>query len=158
MVRTYNGTLTVDSDDPDGDTVVALTGEGADLCDICSGLISVDTGGDPYTMDSFVSILGLPATEQVTISNVGDMDLDVSDVYVNNDTLSTCGTFTITGWRGATTLSPGGSTRFEVAYRASSVCVEVPLTSLDQNVIHILSDDPSQSDYVIELSAIGLNG
>jgi len=156
-VRSYSTTLTVESDDPAGNTVIALQGEGADLCDICSGLIDVDTGGDPYTMDTFVSILGLPSSATAVITNVGDMDLSVSDVYVNNDTLATCGSFRISGWTGARTLSPGATTRFEVSYTATSVCVEVPLASLDQNVVHILSDDPSQPDYVIELSAIGLN-
>jgi hypothetical protein len=157
-IRTYNGTLSVTSDDPDGAVVVALTGEGADLCGVCSGLISVDTGGDPYTIDSFVSVLGFPSSVNVTVTNVGDMDLAVSDVYVNNDTLATCGTFSVSGWRGAATLTPGGSSRFTVDYRASSVCLEVPLTALDQNVLHILSDDPSQGDYVVELSGVGING
>ena len=138
-------------------STASLNGEGADLCDVCSGIISVDTGGDPYTLDSFVSIFGIPATETVVISNIGDMDLSVSDVYVNNDTVSTCGDFSIAGWRGATVLAAGDTARFEVSYRATSVCVEVPLTAFDENVIHILSDDPSQPDYVIELSAIGLN-
>lgn len=156
-LRTYAATLTVTSDDPDGPTTVSLAGEGADLCDVCSGIISVDTGGDPYTIDSFISILGAPSSVTVEISNIGDMDLNVSDVYVNNDTVSTCGDFTIAGWRGAVAIAPGGTTLFQVTYRATSVCVELPLASFDENVVHILSDDPSQSDYVIELSAIGIN-
>ena len=156
-IRTYNGTLTVTSDDPDGASTVTLTGEGADLCDVCSGIIDVDTGGDPYTLDSFISILGIPSSATVEISNIGDMDLSVSDVYVNNDTVSTCGDFTIVGWRGATVLAPGDAALFQVSYRATSVCVEVPLTAFDENVVHILSDDPSQPDYIIELSAIGIN-
>lgn len=149
--RAYSTDLDFQSDDPSNPHLrIALEGEGADLCDVCSGLISVDTGGDPYAVTDFYSLLGTPDRRTWTISNIGDMDLEVYDVYVNNDSLAPCGTFTLT-FSGATTLAPGRSVSFQISYAATDVCLDIPQAAFDMNVVHILTDDPSQGDYVIEV-------
>ena len=55
-----------------------------------------------------------------------------------------------------TALAPTDGFAFDLTYTATGLCADLPLASFDQNVVHILSDDPSQSDYIIELSGIGI--
>lgn len=154
---TYSGTITLVSDDTEAPEVdIAVEGEGVDLCDICSPLIDVDTGADPYAITDFFSLFGSTDTRTITIQNVGDMDLEVTDVLVNNDTLASCGSFTVGGWGAAETLGPYETTSFTISYRASESCLEVAQAAFDMNVAHILSDDPSQGDWIIELSGAGL--
>lgn len=154
-VGTFNGVLEVLSDDPDSPTLrVPLTGEGADLCSVCSGLIDVDAGADPYTME-FYALGPFDDEQEIIVQNVGDMDLAVSDVYVNNDSIFTCGTFTLSGWRTAQTLAPNDSLSFSITYSVTGLCADVPNGTLDWNILHILSDDPSQGDYEIDLTGVG---
>lgn len=154
--KSYTAKATLTTDDPDeGRVDIALTGEGVNLCDICSPLIDVDTGGsDPYSITDFNTLLG-PDKRTITIQNVGDKDLNVSDVSVNNDFISTCGTFTLGGWTGAKTVKPYGTTTFNVTYSTTSGCLDVAQQSLDANVIHILSNDPGEPDYVIGIGGLG---
>lgn len=149
--RAYSTEVDIQSDDPDSPhTWLSLEGEGADLCSICSGLVSVDTGGDPYSVTDFYSLLGTADRRTWTIRNAGDMDLEVRDVYVNNDVLAPCGTFTL-NFGGATTLRAGSSTTFQISYQATDVCLDVPQSAFDMNVVHVLTDDPSQPNYVIDV-------
>ncbi|MFZ5475203.1 MAG: choice-of-anchor D domain-containing protein [Myxococcota bacterium] len=151
---TYGADLVVTSDA--GDATSSLTGEGVDRCDICSPIIDVDTGGDPYSMTDFFSFNGSTDSKTVTVQNVGDLDLEVSNVLVNNDAIATCGEFAIGGWSGAITLAPWDSTAFTIEYTADGSCLDVPYPSFDANVVHILSDDPGTSDWVIEVGGAGL--
>ncbi|MFN7144285.1 MAG: choice-of-anchor D domain-containing protein [Myxococcota bacterium] len=154
----YTGTITILSDDPDTpEKTIAVEGTGVDMCDICAPLIDVDTGGSSSTsMTDFVSFLGAADTRTITIRNLGDMDLVVSDVIVNNDVIATCGSFTLGGWSSARTLAPGGTASFTLSYRATETCLDLPSTTFDTNVVHILSNDPSASDWVIELQGTRL--
>jgi hypothetical protein len=157
VATSYTASVTVASTDPDTPSLtIPLEGEGVDLCDICAPVIDVDTGGEPYAISDFASVFGSTDTRTVTIQNIGDQDLDVTDVIVNNDTLSTPGTFTVGGWRGPVTLSAYDTTSFTISFRATSSCVEIAQASFDMNVVHILSNDPTQGDWVIELSGLGL--
>jgi hypothetical protein len=137
---------------------ISLQGDGVDLCDICSPLIEVETGGDPYTIDDFfsVSALNLADERTVTIENVGDEDLVVSNVSVTNDPIFTCGEFSVSGWGSAETLRPSDTTSFTIAYLASGTCVEAANAGMDWNILHILSNDPSQGDWMIELGGAGI--
>lgn len=151
----YSAELVVETDLTPANYTAALTGTGSDLCSVCSGLIRVETGGDPYSVTDFFSLGGSPDSRSWSIHNDGDMDLTVSSVTVNNDFISTCGSFSISSFSGPKTVPPSGSTNFTIAYSGSS-CIDLPQASLDANVVHILSDDPSQGDYVIEVGGIGL--
>jgi hypothetical protein len=155
---TYTGTIVVSSDDPNTpDLEIAVDGAGVDLCDVCAPIIDVDTGSSPYAItDFFYSSFTGTDTRTLTVQNIGDMDLEVTDVYVKNDTLASCGTFTVGGWTSAKTLAPYATTSFTLAYRATGSCVEVAQSAFDMNVLHILSNDPTQDDWVVELSGLAL--
>ncbi len=158
--KTYSANLELVSDDPNAaKTKIALSGKGEDLCDVCSPLITVDTGSSSdYAIDDFFSISSLSTEDArtVTVGNDGDEDLDISDIVVNNDYLAPAGTFRLSGSHGASTVAPGRTITFTITFSASDSCIEAPLRELDTNLVHIYSNDPVESDYVIELSGIGL--
>lgn len=151
--RTYSASLVLHTDQTPAEVSAALTGTGTDACSICSPILEVDTDGDPT---AFVSLFGLPDAHTWRVSNAGDMDLTVSSVTVNNDSLSTCGDFTVSGFSGPKVVAPAGVTTFTVSYLATSSCLDIPQGLLDANVVHIRSDDPAQRDYVIEVGGTGL--
>ncbi len=136
---------------------VPVTGESDDICDICAPMISVDTGGDAYAMSFFcLSMLGLPDTQTVNITNSGDQTLTIRDVYVNNDALATAGTFS-TSWGGsAVTLAPWQRREIQVSFIATGTALEVAYPTFDMNILHILSDAANEPDYAIQLSATGI--
>ncbi len=151
----YSAKLTIESDDPDEHNLdVALSGGGEEGCTVCAPRIEVDTGADPYAITDFAAWFG-PDTRTIVVSNDGDQVLTVNSVYVNNDMFSTCGEFYVSGWGGMTSLAPGDSTSFSLTYDAVAECIELAWKSLDQNVLHIISNDPAEPDYVIELQASG---
>ena len=80
------------------------------------------------------------------------MDLDITAVNVTNDWLGLFGSFTST-WAGPVTLVPGGVSVVAIDYVATSPAVEEADLATDQNVVHILSTDPTRPDWVVELSA-----
>lgn len=150
--KSYSNTLTVTSDDARTPRVSAsLRGTAHDRCDICAPILSVSSGAsDPHSITDFNATFG-PDTRTITLDNDGDQPLEVSNVVVNNDSLSPCGTFSVGGWRGATTVPAFGSTDFSITYTASGDCWDVPQEGFDANVCHILSNDPAEPDWVIEL-------
>lgn len=155
----YSGTITLVSDDPDTpELAIAVEGTGVNLCDICSPLIDVDTGGSSPTeiTDFFYTSFTGPDERTVTIWNVGDEDLEVSAVTVNNDVLSPSGTFSVGGIRTPVTIAPYGSDTFTITFTATDTTVEVGQAGLDMNVVHILSNDPTAGDWVISLGGIAL--
>jgi len=144
----YTETVTVQTDA--GDKNIAVTGTGEDACTVCAPAISVDTGGSPTSMD-FVSLIGIPDSQTVRISNVGDEDLIVRNVYATNDPIGS-GDFDVS-FSGSTTLAPGDRTSVTVTFTCPDVCLlEMTSLSADWNILHIESDDPSTSDYKIELN------
>jgi hypothetical protein len=156
--KAYSANLVLKSDDPGAPkTTLAMSGTGEDQCDVCSPRIDVNTGSSSdYEITDFVSAFGTKDSRTVTIGNDGDMDLDVTGVQVKNDFLQTCGTFTVSGWKGATSVKPGRTTTFTVTYEATDTCLDVPQKAIDANVVHILSNDPAEPDYIIELGGLGL--
>lgn len=155
--RAYTGDLVVDTDLTPSSYSASLTGTGADLCSICAPQINVNTaGGDPYSVTDFFSLYGSTDTRTWTIHNTGDMDLTVTSVVVNNDFISTCGTFAISGFTGPETVAPAAATSFEIAYTTTGSCLELDLSSIDANVVHIRSNDSSEGDYVIVVGGSGL--
>jgi hypothetical protein len=154
-VRT-TATLTLLTDGAAQPTI-EVVGEGYDFCDVCAPVIAVDTGGSSgHTMDGFVSLLGSTDTKTLLIQNEGDEDLVISRIEVKNDAIATCGSFSLSSTAGAT-LVPWDTMSVEVSYKATETCLEVANTTFDSNVLHIYNNDPSETDYIIELGAVGIS-
>ncbi len=150
--------LTFESDVPGEERlVVPITGESDDICEICAPWISVDTGGEAYSMSfSALSMPPWPDTQTVRITNSGDQTLTIRDVYVNNDTLAPDGSFS-TNWRGSSvSLEPWEQTTVEVTYSATGTAWDLPYELTDQNILHILSDAANEPDYAIQLNGFAL--
>jgi hypothetical protein len=152
----YVGELVVQTDQEPAEISAALTGTGTDTCTGCLPRIRVDTGGDAYSVTDFFSFLGAEDSRTWTIENTGDADLVVSSVTVNNDSISTCGEFVISRFTGPKTVPPSGSTTFSISYSVTSNCADLPQGAFDANVVHVLSNDRSESDYVIEVGGLGV--
>jgi hypothetical protein len=156
---TLSATVTIDTDD--ADVEIPITGDCEDLCDVCTPLINVSTGGSSaYTIDDFsgIAMAGFNEdTRSITIQNVGDGEdpLVVTDVYVYNDSLFLGGTFT-EDYSGTSTLDTYDSTTFNITFTVTDTTVEYADATTDTNVLHIISNDPYQADYQIQLSGIGL--
>jgi|GEM_PF-1281383 len=116
-------------------------------CDICAPIVTVSP--NPVAVNA---PLGCEQSETVSITNVGDQDLDISDIWVTNDSVIACGTFSLGSGSTTATLSPGSSTSIEVFFTATApLCTERANLSRDTNVLHI-QNNSGQPDYTVELS------
>lgn len=150
QARAYSGEMTVLSDDPDEPNLrVQLDGEGVDLCDICSPILEADVVALDYYI---VTLFGRTSTQSVSVSNVGDQDLEVRRVNISNDIIATCGTFT-SNFRNSQTLRPGATTSFDVTWSVTGSCLDIGY--VDMNVLEIESNDPS-SPWVIALTGTAI--
>lgn len=148
-----HGTATVVTDEPSIGGSVSLTGTGADLCDICAPQIYVSAG---YAIADFISLLGFPDQRNVQLQNTGDEPLEISAIYVKNDAQG--GDFTISGWSAASspvTIEPYQSYSFDLSYTATTLAFDLPNGGADENILHILSNDPNSPDWTVELTGIG---
>jgi hypothetical protein len=152
----YTGQLVLQTDLSPSEVSASLSGSGNDSCTGCAPRIRVDTGGDAYSVTDFFSFLGAEDSRTWTIENTGDADLIVSSVTVNNDSISTCGEFAISRFTGPKTVAPSASTTFSISYAVTSNCADLPQGAFDANVVHVLSNDRSESDYVIEVGGLGV--
>lgn len=150
QARAYSGEMTILSDDPDEGTLrVQLDGEGVDLCDICSPILEADVAALDYYI---VTLFGRTSTQSVSVTNVGDQDLEVRRVSITNDIIATCGTFT-SNFRNSQTLRPGSSTSFDVTWTVNGSCLDIGY--VDMNRLEIESNDPS-SPWVIALTGTAI--
>jgi hypothetical protein len=155
--KAYQGEAVIETDDPaQPELSVSLNGEGVDICTICAGIIQVNTGEDPYELTGFMSLSGQEDSRTVSVTNIGDQLLTVSSVTVLNDSIFPGGTFKITGLNTPMQLDPYEIGSFNVVYKAKGQGYELSIPELDMNVIHIISDDPYEPDYVIGLSGLAL--
>ncbi len=147
-----NATVTVTTDSEAAlETEINVSGEGFQACTVCAPVITVETGGsDSHTVE--VSDLGCSASATLVVQNEGDEDLELQDIDYSNDSVSSCGEFSVS-WGGATTLAPWETTNLTVEYEATEFCLEFAYDSLDQNILHIYSNDPAETDYAIGLTA-----
>jgi len=157
-LREYTGILDVDADVAEGGILIPMSGTGSDSsCDVCAPVLSVSTSSG--TTDSLdltpPSGMGCTANGAVTLYNSGDMPLSVPSLELNNDLISTCGTFSYS-WAGPLTLEPGTSGVIGVDFVATSTCMESTYPETDQNVMHIISNDPTTPDWVINLTGTAL--
>ncbi len=146
----YRGTVTISSDDADGDVQLSVSGTGATACTVCAPAMRVTTGGsDEHTMDQFW-VFGSPVTERLLIANDGDLDLRVSSVSIANDVI-TAGDFAA-DFRGAQTVAPGASLSVNVTYTpGDGLPYECPNADFGSNILTISSNDPSEPTYEIGL-------
>ncbi len=153
-VQTYTGTATLEVRLANDSVVyedISLSGEGTEPpCRICAPIMNVVTNQTPTTME-LVEFLGCEATENVTVTNSGDVDLVISSIYATNDAIQTCGTLSVTGTTSAT-VAPGTSTSFTVKYSATAFCTEVGVPDFDYNMVHILNNT-ANSDHKISVTA-----
>ena len=147
---TYVGEITFITEERlEEDVDVTLRGSGDEApCDICAPIIDVS----PRTLN-LDALLGCSETRSVTISNNGDRPLTVSAVNIVNDPIMTCGTFTRT-WGGAGTIGPGSSMSVSVTYSATSECFDYVDLDSDWNTMHIISNDPTDPDFSVELNGL----
>jgi len=133
------------------DVDMTVEGDGdAAPCEICAPIIDVSP-----TSLNLVALC--EASESVTVSNNGDRPLNVSAVTVTNDPLATCGTFS-RSWGGPRTLSPGESMPINVTYTIASgtdVCIDEFGVGDDWNTLHVISNDPSNPDFTVQLKGNG---
>ena len=151
--RDYVAIIDVETDGSDLQIPVTGTGGPPD-CEVCAPRLTVmSSSGTDSSLDLVPAfVLGCTANGTLTMENTGDQDLVISAVNVRNDLFGLLGTFSAT-WAGPVTLPPGGVSIAAIDYVTTSFAVEVADLATDQNVVHILSNDPSRPDWVIELSA-----
>jgi len=130
-----SGTLTFASDDPDEPTVdVALSGAPTPMPDI---------DVDPWTVDFGDVKVDNSAAEWVTITNVGDADLELFSCTRNGDP-----NFTISSNPQGSVLTPGSSVQMEVSF--------YPLAETSYvGTVDIASNDPVDAIVTVDLYGDG---
>lgn len=151
-IRSYSGTLTVETDS--GDLTASLRGEGTEPpCTICAPVMLM-TGGDT---DHSLSINDIFCSVQKTVSitNIGDEDLVLSGATVANDVVATCGAFSVVSG-GTGTVPPGGSTNLTVAYTATESCADFfdPIFGATNKMD--IANNSSENPYTVQLNATTL--
>ena len=150
----YSGdvTLSLDVSGTAGTLVIPVQGTGVEPpCEICAPIVSVSP--NPI---SVTAVLGCNESETVSITNVGDQDLEITDITVTNDSLIACGTFSLGSGATSATLSPGASTTIDVVFDATApLCTERPNLARDANIFHV-ENNSGQPDYTVEMSAFAL--
>jgi len=145
----FPASFTVETDINTGtDFEIALNGSAIEPdCEICTPSIQVNTpSGDEHLMN-FLSIYNFPDEQLISIQNLSDVEMTISDAYISNDTQG--GTFSLAF--SPVTLGPWETTSAAVSFTCPEICLEYPNPISDTNILHILSDDPTESDYQVEL-------
>ena len=78
---------------------------------------------------------------------MSDVELDISDMYLSNDGQG--GDFSVNF--SPVVLGPWETTAATVSFVCPELCFEYPNAFSDTNILHIISNDPSESDHQIEL-------
>ncbi len=151
----HTGTATLIVDDPaQPQLTVSLSGRGEYQCTVCAPLISTDTN---HAMTDFFVLVGMGNDERpVSLQNTGDQPLIIQSIIVNNDMFFPEGNFSVSGFAGPLTLAPGQTSSFSITYAATSSGIELDLSSMDQNTLHILSNSAQESDYMVVLGGAAL--
>jgi hypothetical protein len=147
--------LDINTDPGEASLYVDLTGIGGESeCSICAPVLSLSSSSGGSSALNLVPPYGYGCTVNgsVVLSNAGDQTLDINQVILRNDTISSCGEFS-RSWAGPTSLLPGESTTVVVDYVADGSCLELPYLALNENIMHIRTSDPDLPDATIELSA-----
>ena len=133
---TDTGTLTVASDDPDEPAVdVSLLGSASPQPDI---------DVDPWTLDFGDVLVDAVATELVTISNVGDADLELF-----NCSFGGAPVFWISSNPAGTVLGPGDSVDLELSFQPYAEAAYTGLIQIDSN-------DPDEPQVQVDVYGGGI--
>jgi len=93
-------------------------------------------------------------TASVTVQNAGSATLNLNAVNVINDVVP-CGHFSATSPTGS--IAPGASRSITVTYTVIGTgCVDAVDLFDDWNTLHIVTNDPYDPDYVVELNGAGI--
>ncbi len=151
----HTGTATLIVDDPaQPQLTVSLSGRGEYQCTVCTPLLTTDTN---HALTDFFVLVGLGNDERpVSLQNTGDQPLVIQSVTVNNDSFFPEGNFSVSGFSGPLTLAPGQTSSFSVSYAATSSGIDLDLSVMDQNTLHILSNSAQESDYMVVLGGVAL--
>ena len=151
----HAGTVTLSVDAAgQANLTASLKGRGEYQCTTCAPVINTDSN---HALTDFFVLSGLSNDERpVTIQNTGDQPLVINSIQVNNDSFFPEGWFTVSGFNSAVTLDPGQAMSFSVVFEAANSGMELDLSFMDENVIHILSNATNEPDYLITLSGIAL--
>jgi len=143
----HGGVVEFVTDHPEVPTYqVAVEGSAVEACEICAPRL--ETTG----LSDFMSLLGWEHTQTLSLENTGDEPLTVTDVYVFND--QSGGDFWAV-WNGERTLQPGDGIQVEVGYQSDVVSYDSANYATDENVLHVLSNDPTEGDLQIGLYGLG---
>ena len=143
----HGGVVEFVTDHPEVPTYeVAVEGTAIAACEICAPRL------EATRLSDFVSLLGWEHSQMLTLENTGDQLLTIYDVYVYND--ASGGDFWV-DWAGEHHLQPGDFLQVEVGYQSDIVAYDAADTARDENVLHVLSNDPDQEDLQIGLYGIG---
>jgi hypothetical protein len=148
--RAYSGTvdLTLDVSGNPGTLSIPVQGVGIEPpCDLCQPVVNVSP--NPIEVRT---LWGCDASQAVTVTNTGDVELVVTDAYVTNDSFVECGTLSLSGTTTAT-VPPGSSFGLTIDFAATATaCTEIPSLSRDANILH-LTNNSGQPDYKVEVNA-----
>jgi hypothetical protein len=139
-VGSKNAVLTIESDDPDENTVnITLTGNGADI-----PVPNIDVEPESHNFGD-VNI-DTSITETFEITNYGAAELSVTLVSITG---ADSDEFSITDGGGSFTLSPGATHNIDITFIPVS-------TGLKSAALHIESNDPDENPLEAELSGNGI--
>ena len=133
------------------DVDIPLSGQGGGGGGGTGPLISVITSDG--TTRSLDMVAFCSTTGTVTVQNIGDAVLNLTSVNVINDAIP-CGHFSATSPTGS--IPPGSSRSVTVTYTVTGdACVDAVDLLSDWNTLHLITNDPYEPDYVVELNGAG---
>ena len=101
---------------------------------------------DPMLLEFGALEIGTSLTKQVIITNVGTATLDLHGMAIEGTE-----EFSVDDSSTTTMLEPGGVTSADVTYTFST-------SGIASATLHVMSNDPAQSDVEVALEATGLSG
>ena len=131
-------------------TSIPLRGRGdSGECEICAPIIELSD--DSLRMNA---LLACETTETVTVTNIGDRPLRINSLNIINDVFFSCGTFSTPPLGAPVVLNEMESHTIIVTFRATRECFEYLTLTSEENTLHILSNDPSEPDAVVQLEGL----
>jgi hypothetical protein len=134
-----DATITISSNDPDGDIIVEVTGTCVDPPDIAA---------DPTRLEFGVTTVDSVAKLSSKIKNVGQMDLVITRAYLSGDNEDQ---FSLLSFDVPDTLGAGEEEEITVCFAPDSAGDKIAQVNIESN-------DPDENPFIIELAGTGLIG